>query len=387
MECVPISCLPPASPGAVGANIRAERHADRPRAPFGPRCRRGDRRGRVRGDPGGSGRAEAPRARRRHAVHLPQPGPVDRPGADTGRGPVPGGRGLELSAPGAIPGCGPTPLPGRSPATRRTRGPLRPPDHYGALRSRPGPDRRPPWRGSDGGRPSSVTTTPWSTGPPPTGPGSAGSGRTHSCSLPGLGSWFVLGSVVTDAPLRPDRARRAPGPTPPAAGSCTRCMTACPTGALVAPGVARRPSLPGLVGPGPGVLPRGAPAGAGGPHLRVRRVPAGLPDQPAGRPAGSAAAAPEPTTSRGWTCSTCSRPPTRSCWPPTAAGTSRPGIPDTCGATPWWPWATSATGADPATERALRHWLAVDDALLAEHAQWAARRLGPADDLVGPSGR
>jgi epoxyqueuosine reductase len=61
-------------------------------------------------------------------------------------------------------------------------------------------------------------------------------GRNTLLLLPGLGSWFVLGSVVTDAPL---------DPTPPAGasdhaegcGTCRRCMTACPTGALVAEGV------------------------------------------------------------------------------------------------------------------------------------------------------
>jgi epoxyqueuosine reductase len=41
-------------------------------------------------------------------------------------------------------------------------------------------------------------------------------------------------------------------------------------------------------------------------------------------------------------------------------------------------------GADASTERALRHWLGVDDPMLVEHAQWAARRLGR-HDLVEPA--
>ena len=61
-------------------------------------------------------------------------------------------------------------------------------------------------------------------------------GRNTLVLLPGLGSWFVLGSVVTDAPLRPTPPT---GHSAPAAGcgTCRRCVAACPTGALVADGV------------------------------------------------------------------------------------------------------------------------------------------------------
>jgi epoxyqueuosine reductase len=57
-------------------------------------------------------------------------------------------------------------------------------------------------------------------------------GKNANLLLPGLGSWFVLGSVVTDAPLPPAGAPVADG-----CGACTRCLDACPTGAIVAPGV------------------------------------------------------------------------------------------------------------------------------------------------------
>ena len=57
-------------------------------------------------------------------------------------------------------------------------------------------------------------------------------GKSSNLLLPGRGSWFVLGSVVTDAPLRPSA-----GPVADGCGSCTRCIDACPTGAIVAPGV------------------------------------------------------------------------------------------------------------------------------------------------------
>jgi epoxyqueuosine reductase len=57
-------------------------------------------------------------------------------------------------------------------------------------------------------------------------------GKNTVLLLPGRGSWFILGSVVTDAPLPPTRA--AGGGT---CGTCSRCLAACPTGALVEPGV------------------------------------------------------------------------------------------------------------------------------------------------------
>jgi epoxyqueuosine reductase len=57
-------------------------------------------------------------------------------------------------------------------------------------------------------------------------------GKSSNLLLEGGGSWFVLGSVVTDAPLPP-----SPAPVPDGCGSCTRCIDACPTGAIVAPGV------------------------------------------------------------------------------------------------------------------------------------------------------
>ena len=57
-------------------------------------------------------------------------------------------------------------------------------------------------------------------------------GKSTNMLLPGRGSWFVLGSVVTDAPLDVDG-----GPVDDGCGSCRRCLDGCPTGAIVAPGV------------------------------------------------------------------------------------------------------------------------------------------------------
>jgi epoxyqueuosine reductase len=56
-------------------------------------------------------------------------------------------------------------------------------------------------------------------------------GRNANLLLEGRGSWFVLGSIVTDAVLRVSE------PIAPGCGSCTRCVTGCPTGAIISPGV------------------------------------------------------------------------------------------------------------------------------------------------------
>ena len=57
-------------------------------------------------------------------------------------------------------------------------------------------------------------------------------GKNANLLLPGLGSWYVLGAVVTDAPLV-----AAPVLVEDGCGSCTRCIVGCPTGAITAPGV------------------------------------------------------------------------------------------------------------------------------------------------------
>jgi epoxyqueuosine reductase len=73
-------------------------------------------------------------------------------------------------------------------------------------------------------------------------------GKNANLLLPGSGSWFVLGAVVTDAPLP-----YADRPEPDGCGTCTRCLPACPTSAIVAPGVidARRCLAWLLEAPGP----------------------------------------------------------------------------------------------------------------------------------------
>ncbi len=73
-------------------------------------------------------------------------------------------------------------------------------------------------------------------------------GKNANLLLADAGSWFVLGGVVTDAPLSVTNAPAADG-----CGPCRACIDGCPTDAIVGPGIvdARR-CLAWLVqGPGP----------------------------------------------------------------------------------------------------------------------------------------
>lgn len=57
-------------------------------------------------------------------------------------------------------------------------------------------------------------------------------GKNANVLIPGEGSFFVLGSVITDAPLVTNKQIAADG-----CGGCRRCLDVCPTGAIVEPGV------------------------------------------------------------------------------------------------------------------------------------------------------
>jgi len=75
-------------------------------------------------------------------------------------------------------------------------------------------------------------------------------GKNANLLIRGAGSWFVLGSVVTAAPLPVNQVPVADG-----CGSCVRCIDACPTNAIVAPGVVDARRCLSWVLQRPGVIP------------------------------------------------------------------------------------------------------------------------------------
>jgi epoxyqueuosine reductase len=77
-------------------------------------------------------------------------------------------------------------------------------------------------------------------------------GKNANVLIPERGSWFVLGAVLTDAPIAPMTPVEL---VPDGCGTCRRCMVDCPTGAIIEPGhLDARRCLAWLV-QAPGVFP------------------------------------------------------------------------------------------------------------------------------------
>jgi len=57
------------------------------------------------------------------------------------------------------------------------------------------------------------------------------SGKNSNVLIPGHGSWYVLGAILTDAVYAPDV------PVEDQCGTCRRCFDGCPTDAIIADGV------------------------------------------------------------------------------------------------------------------------------------------------------
>jgi epoxyqueuosine reductase len=203
-------------------------------------------------------------------------------------------------------------------------------------------------------------------------------GRNTLLLLPEHGSWFVLGSVVTDARLEPTGPT---GPSDPAegCGTCRRCMAACPTGALVEDGVLDARRCLAWLAQAPGTIP-----------VEFR----------------------DALGDRIYGCDDCQQvcPVNRAVdrrHPPADAEPGTVGAVDLidllaasdedllaahgrwyiAGRDPRWlrrnalvALGNVGDGADPATTATLARWSLGDDEVLAEHARWAAARLGR-DDL------
>ena len=194
-------------------------------------------------------------------------------------------------------------------------------------------------------------------------------GKNANLLLPGAGSWFVLGSVVTTAPLPQQAAPAADG-----CGACRRCIDACPTAAIIEPGVIDASRCLAWVLQKPGSIP-----------IELR----------------------EPIGDRIYGCDDCQEacPPTVRFGPTnrapeqTATKAWMPVIAllrstDEELLAQWSPWYLAdrdprwirrnalvvlgniGDAADVAVQDVVREYVAHPDSLLREHAEWCARRLG-----------
>jgi epoxyqueuosine reductase len=201
-------------------------------------------------------------------------------------------------------------------------------------------------------------------------------GKNANLLLPGEGSWFVLGSVVTTAALAP-----APAPVADGCGACRRCLDGCPTGAIVAPGVVDASRCLAWLVQRAGVFPR-----------RHRRA---LGDRIYGCDDCQEVCPPNARLDRrddAWPAEA-----DHQAWVPLvelleaddATLLARHGRWYIPRREPRWlrrnalvAVGNAADGADPAVAATLARYLASPDPILRAHAVWAARRLGRSDLLV-----
>ncbi len=97
-----------------------------------------------------------------------------------------------------------------------------------------------------------------------------------------LGSWLFLGVMVTSLEL-PRGAAGVGAGCPDRCGSCTRCLDACPTGALTGPRqMDANLCISYLTIEKRGEIPEGLRSGSGAAGVWVRHLPGRLPVEPEG---------------------------------------------------------------------------------------------------------
>jgi epoxyqueuosine reductase len=213
-------------------------------------------------------------------------------------------------------------------------------------------------------------------------------GKNANLLLPGRGSWFVLGAVVTSAPLPV-----AETPVGDGCGACRRCVDCCPTNAIVAPGVVDANRCLAWLVQKPGPFPHAHREALGDriygcddcqevcpPNIRYDRL------------AGRAGAADQRTDA-----ATATPDPAPAPWvslldllgADDATLLARHGAWYVPERDPRWlrrnalvALGNVGDGDDPEVEVVLHRFLAHADPMLRAHAAWAARRLGR-DDLLG----
>lgn len=204
-------------------------------------------------------------------------------------------------------------------------------------------------------------------------------GKNANILLPGRGSWFVLGCVITDAELADSG-----GPVADGCGACERCIDGCPTGAILAPGVidARR-CLAWLVQK-PGIFPEEFRTVLGdriyGCDDCQEVCPVNRRVEPLRRP--DPARADHGTEIAAWV------PVLEVLSVDDAEILRRHGRWYLHDREPRWVRRNAlvvlgnvADGTEPEVEAALRRYLGHEDAMLRVHAVWAARHLGRPDLL------
>lgn len=211
-------------------------------------------------------------------------------------------------------------------------------------------------------------------------------GKNSNLLLPDAGSWFVLGSVVTDAELIETGPPLADG-----CGPCNQCIDDCPTGAIIAPGVVDATRCLAWIVQAPGSIPAEYRAAVGDRIYGCDDCQDVCPPNRSGE-----------TSKRGADTAIDQVPvsfvasPNRVradiCWILTASDDEileRHGrwyIParnvDFIRRTALVVFGNTATPADGSVVELLERYLAHENPMLRVHATWAAKRLGRSDLLV-----